>query len=56
MKVELHINGAHQVILVPETPVERAVLSQMQEAAGKGRAVRLSQNGVTDSVTVSVDA
>jgi hypothetical protein len=41
MKVELHINGSHQVVLIPETRIEKAMLEEMAEAAGKGRAVRL---------------
>ena len=58
MKVELHINGSHQVILIPETKVEKAVLEQMGEAAEKGRAVRLTGSTVPDALAfvVSVEA
>jgi len=57
MKVEIHINGALQVILTPETAVEKLVLEQMQESSGKGGAVKLA-SWVPDksSVVVSVEA
>ena len=59
MKVELHVNGSHQVILIPETPVEKAVLWQMQDAAQKGRAVKIEaelEGSGIHSATVSVEA
>ena len=57
MKVEIHINGALQVILTPDTAVEKLVLEQMQESSGKGGAVKLA-SWVADksSVVVSVEA
>ncbi len=53
MKVELHINGTHEIILKPETEIERLVLSTMAESAEKGRtvtiqAVRTTTTGVEE--------
>jgi hypothetical protein len=59
MRVELHVNGAVQVILIPETPIDNMVLFQMQDSAKKGRAVKLEalvDGPNVGSATVSVEA
>lgn len=47
MKVELHLNGIHEIILKPETEIERLILSTMAESAEKGRAVTMQATRTT---------
>lgn len=54
MRVELHINGSNQIQLLPETSLEKALLSEMLAAAGKGKSVTLSPL-TEDGATVSVE-
>ena len=53
MKVELHINGRLNVELVPETPIEKMVLSEMHEAAARWQSVKIEGSG--ESILVSVE-
>lgn len=60
MKIELHVNGFHQVIMIPETKVEFALLCDIAEQATKGSAVKLARSkspeeGAFDRVTLSVE-
>ena len=59
MKVELHINGSNQIQLKPETTMEKALLSEMLTAAGKGKVVTLqllpNPGEYGDGVVVSVE-
>ena len=41
MKVELHINGKLNIILIPEDKIDHDVLSEMLASAEKGRVVSL---------------
>jgi hypothetical protein len=41
MKVELHINGKLNIILVPEDDYDEIILKGMLEAAEKGKALSL---------------
>ncbi len=54
MKVELHINGDHEIILTPESEIERVVLSTMASNAEKGQAVHLSANRRVDNADTDV--
>jgi len=60
MNVELRSNGLHQLILVPESRVQRVLLEEMFQVADKGRPVKIS--AIYDdakelvSMTVSVEA
>lgn len=42
MKVEIRINGSYHLELVPETPVEKLVVNEMLDRAGKGKTVKLT--------------
>jgi hypothetical protein len=55
MKVELHINGGLNVLLMPETEIERVVLSAMLTNADKGQAVKLKGRGDGETVVVEVE-
>jgi hypothetical protein len=39
MKIELHINGRYEIVLSPETEIERVILSEISERADKGQSV-----------------
>lgn len=52
MKIELHINGRVNVDLTPETEIEKVVVSEMQEAASKGKAVKIESVGGAMRVSV----
>jgi hypothetical protein len=45
MKVELRINGKLHLELTPETPLERLMLADMVERAGKGKTVSMTAGG-----------
>ena len=45
MKVELHINGKLNIILIPEDKIDHDVLSEMLASAEKGRAITLTSSG-----------
>jgi hypothetical protein len=54
MKVELHINGTVNVILIPETAIEATVVRDMVDGADKGKAVRIT-SGDIEGMIVSVE-
>lgn len=61
MKIEQHINGAVQLIMIPETDLERAVLAAMHDSSKLGKKVTMSAEldaaGTKVSrATVSVEA
>ena len=57
MRVEIHINGSNQIQLKPETAMEKALLSEMLTAAGKGKSVAFQPLSFTevDGAVVSVE-
>lgn len=55
MKVELHINGSLNILLTPETDIEKAILGEMAKGTSKGKVVKMSMDPDTLVVTVSVD-
>ncbi len=57
MRVELHINDNLQIQLKPETAMEKALLSEMLAASGKGKSVSLFPCSFTecDGAIVSVE-
>jgi hypothetical protein len=53
MVVEKKANGTIQLVLTPETAIERIFLAEMTERASKGQVVTLS--GDSECMTVAVE-
>jgi len=53
MKVETHLNGTLQLILIPETDLERAVLAEVSNRAKLGKKITVQGS---DQINVSVEA
>ena len=56
MKVELHINGRYVVQLIPETEIERMVLSTMLAGARNGKTLEaVETSDPKNSLLVSIE-
>lgn len=57
MIVEFHLNGKHQILLTPETLIERTILTEMASHAAKGKTVTLTaqSEGELDVAVVAVE-
>lgn len=53
MKIEQHINGALQLILIPDTDLERAFVAAMHESTKLGKKVIMSLDMDATGVKVS---
>lgn len=53
MKVETHVNGSVQLILIPETDLERAILIEVSKRAHLGKKITISGS---DQVTISIES
>ena len=53
MKVETHLNGTLQLILIPETDLDRAILAEFSNRTKLGKKITVQGS---DQINVSVEA
>lgn len=53
MKIETHVNGTLQLILIPETDLERAILAEVSNRSKLGKKITVQGS---EQINISVEA